>query len=128
MSNAPVDPVGFLVLVEIIPVQLTSALGIILNSADEQERERKGRDLARIISFGPIAYKGYAGCECPQDWGVTEGDIVELTTRYEAKFTRAAEYHPDYANYRYVNDGDIAGKARGDFLGMLQRQLGENNE
>lgn len=120
MSEVPVIPLGYNVLVEIIPVQTKSTGGIILNTTTEEERERKGRDLARIISFGPIAFKGYEGCNCPTDWGVTEGDIVELSTRYDGKFTRAFEYSDDFKNYRYVNDQDILGKVVGKFKDMLE--------
>ena len=120
--NSPVKPLGYNVLVEIIPVQVTSAGGIILNSANEQERERKGRDIARIIDFGPIAYKGYKGCDSPQEWGVAKGNYVELSSRYDGKFTRASEYSKDFENYRYVNDQDILGLAQGDFLSMLKNQ------
>jgi len=121
--SIPVLPLGYNVLVEIIPVQIKSVSGIILSSTDEAERERKGRDLARIIAFGPTSFKGYAGCECPADWGVKEGDIVELSTRYDGKFSRAGEYGKQYENYRYVNDQDIMGLAHGEFLVMLQKQL-----
>ena len=121
--SIPVLPLGYNVLVEIIPVQIKSDFGIVLSSTNEAERERKGRDLARIIAFGPTAYKGYAGCESPADWGVKEGDIVELSTRYDGKFSRAEEYGKQYENYRYVNDQDIMGLAHGDFLVMLQKQL-----
>jgi len=121
--SIPVKPLGYNVLVEIIPVQIKSDFGIVLSSTNEAERERKGRDLARIIAFGPTAYKGYAGCESPADWGVKEGDIVELSTRYDGKFSRAEEYGKQYENYRYVNDQDIMGLAHGDFLVMLQKQL-----
>ena len=121
--SIPVLPLGYNVLVEIIPVQIKSDFGIVLSSTNEAERERKGRDLARIIAFGPTAYKGYAGCESPKDWGVKEGDIVELSTRYDGKFSRAEEYGKQYENYRYVDDQDITGLAHGDFLVMLQKQL-----
>ncbi len=121
--SIPVLPLGYNVLVEIIPVQIKSVSGIILSSTDEAERERKGRDLARIIAFGPTSFKGYAGCECPADWGVKEGDIVELSTRYDGKFSRAGDYGKQYENYRYVNDQDIMGLAHGEFLVMLQKQL-----
>lgn len=123
MNNPPVLPLGYNVLVEIMPVQIKSAGGIILNTHDEQKRERKGRDIARIIAFGPTSFMGYAGCETPADWGVDVGDIVELSTRYDGKFTRAGEYGKQYENYRYVNDQDIMGLANGDFLTMLQKQL-----
>ena len=121
--SIPVLPLGYNVLVEIIPVQIKSNGGIILGSNDEAEKERKGRDLARIIAFGPTAFKGYAGCECPSDWGVKDGDIVELSTRYDGKFSRAGEYGKEYENYRYVSDQDIMGLAHGEFLVMLQKQL-----
>ena len=121
--SIPVVPLGYNVLVEIIPVKIKSDFGIILSGNDEAERERKGRDLARIIAFGPTAFKGYAGCESPEDWGVKDGDIVELSTRYDGKFSRAGEYGKEYENYRYVNDQDIMGLAHGKFLEMLQKQL-----
>lgn len=127
MSQPPVLPLGYNVLVEILPVQVTSAGGIITTSTSEAERERKGRDIARVIAFGPTSYKGYSGCDCPADWGVIEGDIVELSTRYDGKFTRAHEYSKEYENYRYVSDQDICGLANGEFLEMLQRQLEVDN-
>ena len=127
MNNPPVLPLGYNVLVEILPVQEQSSGGILLNSANESERERKGRDIARVIAFGPVSFRGYSGCDCPADWGVKEGDIVELSTRYDGKFSRAGEYSKDYENYRYVSDQDICGLANGEFLEMLQRQLEVNN-
>ena len=123
MNNPPVLPLGYNVLVEILPVQVQSAGGVFMTSTDEAERERKGRDIARVIAFGPTAYQGYAGCDKPADWGVKEGDIVELSQRYVGKFSRAGEYNKDYENYRYISDSDICGLANGEFLEMLQRQL-----
>lgn len=124
MNNPPVLPLGYNVLVEILPVEVVSAGGIITTSTNEAERERKGRDIARIIAFGPTAYRGYAGCDCPADWGVALGDIVELSTRYDGKFTRAHEYSKEFENYRYVSDQDICGLANGDFLAMLEANHG----
>ena len=118
----PVLPLGFNVLVEIIPVEVTTASGIIMQSKNEAERERKGRDLAKVVAFGPIAFKGYSGCDSPKDWGVKEGDIVELSTRYDGKFSRSGEYGKEYENYRYVSDQDIMGLVCGEFLTMLNSQ------
>jgi co-chaperonin GroES (HSP10) len=123
MNNPPVLPLGYNVLVQVMPVQIKSAGGIILNTPDEEKKEKAGRDIARIIAFGPTSFMGYAGCETPADWGVDVGDIVELSTRYGGKNTRAAEYGKQYEDYRYVNDQDIMGLANGDFLTMLQKQL-----
>lgn len=120
--DSPVQPLGFNVLVKIIPVEAKSKGGIIINSESDLERERKGRDIAEIVAFGPVAYKGYAGCESAEDWGVKVGDIVELSTRYDGKFTRAQEYKEEYKNYRYVSDQDILGLASGEFLDMLKNQ------
>lgn len=123
MSRPPVLPLGFNVLVEIIPVEVKTASGIIMHSHNEAERERKGRDLAKIVAFGPIAFMGYSGCDSPEAWGVKEGDIVELSTRYDGKFSRAHEYDKKFENYRYVSDQDIMGLASGEFLEMLNSQL-----
>ncbi len=121
--NVPVSPVGYNVLVQIIPVQDKSEGGIILSgSANELERERKGRDIARIIEFGPIAYKGYSGCDTAEDWGVKEGDIVELSGRYDGKFTRASEYSERFKNFRYVNDQDILGLVKNELKEMILAQ------
>lgn len=105
----PVTPLGHHVLIEIIPVKFTSGGGIILQSENEKERERKGRDLGKIIAFGPTAYKGFEGCEAPADWGVKEGDIVELSGRYDGKFSSVSEYDERYKSLRYVMDNDIIG-------------------
>ena len=109
MDNLPVRPLGHHVLIEIIPVQFKSAGGIILTTEKENERERKGRDLAKILAFGPTAYLGFEGCKTPKDWGVEVGDTVELSGRYDGKFSTVAEYDDKYKTYRYVNDSDIIG-------------------
>jgi len=105
----PVKPLGHHVLVEIIPVQFKSTGGIILHSQTESERERKGRDLARIVAFGPTAYLGFSGCESPADWGVKVGDTVELKGRYDGKFSSVSDYDSKYESLRYVTDSDIIG-------------------
>ena len=105
----PVKPLGHYVLIEIIPVQFKSAGGIIMSTEKETERERKGRDLGRILEFGPTAYKGFAGCESAEDWGVAEGDVVELKGRYDGKFSSVVDYADEYKNLRYVSDSDIIG-------------------
>ena len=105
----PVKPLGHYVLIEIIPVQFKSAGGIIMSTEKETERERKGRDLGRILEFGPTAYKGFAGCESPEDWGVKIGDVVELKGRYDGKFSSVVDYSDKYKNLRYVSDSDIIG-------------------
>lgn len=108
-QDTPVKPLGHHVLIEVVPVSFKSAGGIILHNNKENERERKGRDLAKVIAFGPTAYKGFAGCETPSDWGVNIGDTVELTGRYDGKFSSVSEYNDKYKNLRYVSDSDIIG-------------------
>ncbi len=115
----PVSPLGHHVLVEIIPVQFKSTGGIILTTEKEAEKERKGRDLARILEFGPTAYKGFSGCEYPKDWGVSVGDVVELKGRYDGKFSSVVDYNESYKNLRYVSDSDIIGKFNEEMLNQL---------
>jgi co-chaperonin GroES (HSP10) len=119
----PVKPLGFNCLVKIIPVETKTKSGIITLSSTDEERERKGRDIAEVVAFGPVAFKGYEGCESAEDWGVKVGDIVELSTRYDGKFTRASEYNEAYKNYRYVNDQDIMGLASGEFLAQIKEGM-----
>ena len=115
----PIKPVGHHVLIEIIPVNFKSAGGIILGSEKEKERERKGRDLAVIKSFGPICYQGFADCKTPEDWGVKVGDTVELSGRYDGKFSSVHEYDSKYKNLRYVSDSDIIGVLSKEIVNQL---------
>ncbi len=117
----PVKPLGHHVLIEIVPVQFKSAGGIILSTDSEQKREHKGRDIAKIIAFGPTAYKGFEGCNSPDDWGVKVGDTVELSGRYDGKFSRASEYDKEYSSLRYVNDSDIIGVFSDEMTSLLVR-------
>ena len=106
MQITGMKPVGHYVLIDVAPVEEKSAGGIIMNSQEDIERETKGRDIGRIIDFGPIAYKGFGGCTCPADWGVKVGDLVEFN-RYDGKIPRLAEERKEYKHYRYINDNDI---------------------
>ena len=108
-SFTPVKPLGHHVLIEIVPVTFKSSGGIILTTEKESERERKGRDLAKILAFGPTCYQGFADCKGPEDWGVKVGDTVELSGRYDGKYSSVHEYDKKYNNLRYVSDSDIIG-------------------
>ena len=107
--NLPVRPLGHYVLIEIVPVNFKSKGGIILNTEIENERERKGRDLAVVLAFGPTCYQGFGECKTPKHWGVAVGDTVELKGRYDGKFSSVQEYSKEYENLRYVLDSDIIG-------------------
>ena len=119
-KDLPVKPLGHHVLIEIVPVKFTSSGGILLSSANEQERERKGRDLGKILAFGPTAYKGFEGCDCAADWGVAVGDIVELSGRYDGKFSSVSEYDDKYKSLRYVSDSDIIGLFSKEIVDQLE--------
>ena len=117
----PVMPLGHHVLIEIIPVQFKSLGGIIMSSEKELERERKGRDLGKILAFGPTAYKGFEGCDSAIDWGVKVDDVVELSGRYDGKFSTASEYSDEYKSIRYVNDSDIIGVFSDEMVAQLEK-------
>ncbi len=103
----PLKPLGHKVLVQMIPAKFVSKGGIILATETEQSRERKGAQIGKVISFGPTAYVGFDGCEKPSDWGVHEGDIVELSGRYDGKETAIVEFDKAYSDLRVINDSDI---------------------
>ena len=105
----PTKPLGHFVLVELVPVQFKSTGGIVLMSGNEVKREEKAGSVAKILAFGPIAYKGFANCETPEDWGVSVGDTVELSGRYDGKKSRLSDYDEVHKNLRYVLDDDIVG-------------------
>jgi len=94
-------PCGFQVLVEMEEVKNVSEGGIVLATQQEHERETAGHDVGRVIEFGPIAYNGF-GCDSPEDWGVSIGDLVEFR-RYDGKRPR----HDHENRFRCVNDSDI---------------------
>lgn len=122
MITGPIKPYGHHVLIEIIPVQFKSTGGIILTTETEAERERKGRDLARVLAFGPTAYKGFSGCSdenAPGDWGVKVGDIIELKGRYDGKYSSVVDYNDKYKNLRYVADSDIIGGFTDEMVQLL---------
>ena len=121
-KSPPVLPLGHHVLIKKIPAQFKSAGGIILASQDQRKRELKGRDIGRIIAFGPTAYLGFEGCKTPEDWGVSVGDVVELSGRYDGKETSAADYDAKFEEYRYVNDSDIIGKLSPDMVERLEHE------
>ena len=101
-----IRPVGQHILVEVLPVEESSKGGIIIATREELDREHKGRDIGRIISFGPAAYKGFTDCDSPSDWGVKEGDVVEFE-RYNGKMPRMAETNEQLKNYRILYSRDI---------------------
>jgi len=101
-----IKPTGHFVLVEVKPVEETFPGSKILSPQSEIERERKGRDIGRVLEFGPIAFLGFATCKKPEDWGVRVGDLVEFN-RYDGKMPRVSEQNPEFENYRIINDNDI---------------------
>lgn len=100
-----IKPCGHWVLVEVVEVEEKSAGGIVLPS-DQVKKEQDGRDIGRVKSFGPIAYKSFVGCDGPEDWGVKEGDLVEFR-RYDGKKPRLSEEYESLNNLRLIQDNDI---------------------
>ena len=103
-----IKPTGYYVLVEIEPVEETFSNSSIVMPEDQRKREVGGRDIGKIIAFGPTAYKGFEGCQLPSDWGASIGDMVEFN-RYDGKESRAAEIDKSLTNIRYIKDSDIIG-------------------
>lgn len=85
MNKIPIMPTGHYVLVEDEPVEQVSESGVVIVTAVEHKREQKGQDIGRIVAFGPLAFKDVKGCDGPADWGVSQGDLVEYSGRYEGK-------------------------------------------
>ena len=106
---APTKPLGHFVLVELIDVQFKSTGGIVLITGDQLKREESAGDVAKVIAFGPTAYKGFADCKTPEDWGVKVGDTVELSGRYDSKKSRLVDYDGKYKKLRYILDDAIVG-------------------
>jgi len=99
-------PCGFHVLIEmdVVDQEVTKGAlaGFQLQSDNEQKREEDGHCIGKIVAFGPTCFKGYAGCEGPEDWGVKLHDMVEFK-RYDGKIP----LQDDLKQYRLINDSDI---------------------
>ncbi len=101
-----IKPAGYFVLIEVEPVEETFANSSIVMADDLRKREQGGRDIGTVVSFGPLAFKGFEGCESPEDWGVKVGDKVEFN-RYDGKTPRVAELDKTLANLKIIKDNDI---------------------
>jgi len=78
MSEVLPKPCGFNVLVRLDEFQAKSEGGIILQSIEYEKIERGAVSTGTILAFGPTCYKGFAGCDGPDDWGVKVGDRVKF--------------------------------------------------
>jgi len=108
-------PCGVKILVEVLPVEETSAGGIIVHSDKEARREKAGRDIGVVKDIGFGAYYGIGGCskdkdafERAKEWGFSIGDKVEFN-RYDGKPTRFGETNKEFENYRLIDDQDVIG-------------------
>ena len=103
-EDMEIIPCGTSILIEIIPVEETYEGSMIQRPKSETKREHGGRDVGKIVSFGPYCYKDFK--TDAKGWGAVEGDIVEFA-RYDGKIPRIAELFDKYKNYRLINDNDI---------------------
>ncbi len=108
-------PCGVKILIEVLPVEIKSAGGIVMHSENEVKREKVGRDVGTVKAIGFGAYYGIGGCskdkpaiERAKEWGFTIGDTVEFN-RYDGKPTRFGETNKEFENYRLIDDQDIIG-------------------
>ena len=111
-----IEPCGFRILVEVFPVKQAKISKnqdkIVLPDEMHKnlvERQAGGRDIGVVLSFGPVAYKGYDNCETNLDYGVEVGDIVEFD-RYDGKFSRGADYFKSISLQRIINDRSVTNK------------------
>lgn len=80
------------------------------DNRDLAEREKAGHDIGTLVALGSTAFNGFQGVtgqtakERAEEWGVCVGDKVEFN-RYDGKIPS----HPDYADYRIIQDAHIIG-------------------
>ena len=100
-----ISPCGTTVLIEVEPVEETfEGSSVIVRPMKDTKREFGGRDIGRIIAFGPFCYKDFK--ITPEQWGCKVGDLVEFN-RYDGKVPRLAEKNDKYKGYRLISDNDI---------------------
>lgn len=105
-SVTDIKPCGHFVLIQMPPFKTKSAGGIELPS-DHVKKNARARDKGVVIRFGKGCYEGLGEYRCPADWGVKEGDVVELAGRYENKIPSLASNNPKFEDLRLVNDSEI---------------------
>ncbi len=98
-----IKPFGYYVLIKVEKVEETTESGIIIASKNENKREQDGHYKGMVMAFGPAAFKGMQGANCPEDWGIEEGDFVRFN-RYDG----AMEIDEgEDVTWRLVRDEDI---------------------
>jgi len=98
-------PVGYYILVEMDKISEEIEEGALAGfqlDSKEVKREQHGHAIGTIKAFGPTCYKGFEGCESPDDWGVKVGDRVEFN-RYDGKECLAEGYE----HFRLIPDSNI---------------------
>lgn len=80
-----IKPTGYHVLVELLNLYDEDDQGNkkldsgILIAAEVARKEESVVSIAKILEFGPGAFKKLAnGCNSPKDWGVEVGDVVSI--------------------------------------------------
>lgn len=100
-------PCGHYVLLRLQEFENTSEGGIILGTMTQEKREQAGIEVGEVLAFGPTAYKGWAGFEGSDAWGIKIGDIVEFK-KYEGK-----QCHIEgYERFHFIPDSLLIGVTR----------------
>lgn len=98
----PVKPCGFFVLVEMEEIEKETDWGFVLQTVEESKREQGGACFGIIRAIGPIAYRGFKGCNSAEEWGVKVGDRF-MTHRYAGDPINKRGFE----NFRLIQDSDI---------------------
>jgi len=100
-------PFGHYVLLKLSEFKNESEAGIILGTNTQKDREQAGMEVGEVVAFGPTAYKGFAGFEGADEWGISIGDTVEFK-KYEGKQC----FIPGYERFHFIPDSLLVGGNR----------------
>jgi len=109
-------PVGFYVLVELRNVEEMSDGGIVLHTSNQGKNEQEGEPMGVVLDFGPLAFKGWDGCDADtaegraKQWGIEKGDMG-IFSRYDGTMPLSITEIKGFTNYRFVSDKAFKGKA-----------------
>lgn len=76
---------GHYVLVEQEPIEETTESGIIIATETLRKQQQEACGRGKIVDIGPTAYKGFAGCNSAEDWGIKIGDWVQFPSHEGTK-------------------------------------------
>ncbi len=108
------QPLGNRILVQLRRVKKTTSSGIIL-SEETRDHERYNTQIAKVLTFGPLAFKRWDTMEgWPEGTWVEKGDFVRVPKYGGDRFEVNVPGEQEAVVFMLLNDRDLIAKVTGD--------------